>query len=345
MKEAGYATASIGKWHLGKDPCTQGFDVNVGGSLRGHPNSYFAPYCGPDLEAPEGEYLTDRLTEEALGFMRQNSHRPFFLYLPYYAVHTPIQPKKPLEQKYLEKENRGCQSNAAYAAMVDYLDRCIGLLLAELDRSGLRENTLVIFTSDNGGIREISCQGPLRAGKGSYYEGGIRVPLVFSWPGQIETGAWVEEPVINIDFYPTLMEITGKESLVDLDGLSLWPLLSGEGELPARALCFHFPVYLQAYRAGKDYGRDPLFRTRPGSVIREGDWKLHYYYEDGGTELYKLSTDPGERNNLAADNPGKKEELLTLLKEWLEKEQSPVDFDPNPEFDELFLQQAEAPFY
>jgi arylsulfatase A-like enzyme len=122
-------------------------------------------------------------------------------------------------------------------------------------------------------------------------------------------------------------------------------LLSREGELPKRALCFHFPVYLQAYRAGKDDGRDPLFRTRPGSVIRKGEWKLHYYYEDEGVELYNLSSDPGERNNLAADYPGKKEELLSLLKDWLKEEQSPVDFDPNPEFDELFLQQAEALFY
>ena len=345
LKEAGYTTASFGKWHLGKDPCSQGFDVNVGGNLMGHPASYFAPYGSPDLEAPEGEYLTDRLTGEALGFMRQNSHRPFFLYLPYYAVHTPIQSKDSLEQKYLKKASKGCQSHAAYAGMVDNLDRCIGLLLAELDQSGLRENTLVIFTSDNGGIREISCQDPLRAGKGSYYEGGIRVPLVFSWPGKIEPGTWEDTPVINIDFYPTLMELTGRESPVDLDGLSLWPLLSGQGELPERALCFHFPVYLQAYRAGHDDGRDPLFRTRPGSVIRKGEWKLHYYYEDSGTELYNLHTDPGERNNLAAVTPGKKDELLNLLTGWIEEERAPVEFDPNPEFDEEYLQRLEAPFY
>jgi arylsulfatase A-like enzyme len=345
LKDAGYATASIGKWHLGEDPCSQGFDVNVGGSLRGNPQSYFAPYRGPILEAPEGEYLTDRLTQEALGFVRQNMDRPFFLYLPYYAVHTPIQPKDSLEQKYLEKGCRGCQSHAAYAAMVDNLDRCIGLLMEELDQSGLRENTLVIFTSDNGGIREISCQDPLRAGKGSYYEGGIRVPQVLSWPGMIEPGTCEETPVIHLDFFPTFMELLGREASEDLDGLSLWPLLLDKGELPERALYFHFPVYLEAYRAGYDDGRDPLFRTRPGSVIRKGEWKLHYYYEDGGSELYNLANDPGERNNLAEEQPGKNEELQDLLRVWLEKEQAPVRFDPNPEFDEAYLQSLEAPFY
>jgi arylsulfatase A-like enzyme len=345
LQEAGYTTASIGKWHLGEDPCSQGFDVNLGGSLRGHPNSYFAPYGGPDLEAPQGEYLTDRLTEEALRFMRQNSRRPFFLYLPYYAVHTPIQGKDSLVQKYLEKDEGPCQSHAAYAAMVDNLDRCVGLLLAELDQLKLRENTLVIFTSDNGGIREISCQEPLRAGKGSYYEGGIRVPLIFSWPGMIQPGSRTDEPVINIDFFPTLMELTGRKAPADLDGLSLWPLLTRKEELPERALYFHFPVYLQAYRAGYDDGRDPLFRTRPGSVVRKGEWKLHYYYEDEGTELYNLNTDPGERINLATVYPGKSEELRILLNEWLEKEEAPVNFDPNPKFDEEYLLNSEAPFY
>jgi len=344
LQESGYITASLGKWHLGEDPCSQGFDLNVAGSLRGHPHSYFAPYGGPELEAPEGEYLTDRLTQEALKFMRQNKHQPYFVYLPYYAVHTPIQPKDSLETKYLEKGGTGCQSNAAYAAMVDNLDRCIGLLLEELERTGSRENTLVIFTSDNGGIREISCQDPLRAGKGSYYEGGIRVPLVFSWPGMIEAGIRVEDPVIHLDIYPTLMELIGTQPAVDLDGLSLWPLLSGKGELRERALYFHFPVYLQAYRAGYDDGRDPLFRTRPGSVIRKGGWKLHYYFEDGGVELYDLQTDPGEGNNLAAFHPEKKEQLLGLLMEWLEQENAPVDFEVNTDFDEGYLQSLEAAY-
>ena len=259
-------------------------------------------------------------------------------------MHTPIQSKDSLKQKYLKKESKGCQSHAAYAGMVDNLDQCIGLLLAELDQLGLRENTLVIFTSDNGGIREISCQNPLRAGKGSYYEGGIRVPLVFSWPGKIEPGIWEEAPVINVDLYPTLMDLTGSDAPPDLDGLSLWPLLTGKKELPERALYFHFPVYLQAYRAGYDDGRDPLFRTRPGSVIRKGEWKLHYYYEDGGVELYNLNTDQGEGNNLASTHPEKMEKLLNLLTMWLEEEEAPVNFNPNPEFDEAYLLGLEAAY-
>ncbi len=345
LKQAGYVTINIGKWHLGSDPRSQGMDHNVGGGLWGHPRSYFAPYIKPDLEAPEGEYLTDRLTEEAVKFIRQSSKGPFFLYLPYYAVHTPIQAKARLEQKYEHKGASGCQSNPSYAGMVDNLDSCIGSLMEELDKQGLSENTLVIFTSDNGGIREISCQDPLRAGKGSYYEGGIRVPLVFRWPGKIPDGSISEEPVINLDFFPTLMDMLGTEHPGNLDGLSLWPLLRAEESLQERPLFFHFPVYLEAYRKGYDDGRDPLFRTRPGSVIIEGNWKLHYYYEDGGTELYNIATDPGERHNLASLNSGKNKELLSMLKEWLIKEEAPVYFDLNPEFDSLFAKQAAASFY
>ena len=224
--------------------------------------------------------------------------------------------------------------------MVDNLDRCIGLLLEELQSLGLEENTLVIFTSDNGGIRRISCQDPLRAGKGSYYEGGIRIPLVIKWPGRVQPGAFSEVPVINIDFYPTMMEIIGREPQnKDLDGVSLWPLLSGSSGVQERPIFFHFPIYLQAYRAGLDDGRDPLFRTRPGSVIRDGEWKLHYYYEDGGVELYNLSQDPGESNDLVNINANKTEQLLSKLKVWLEEENAQVTFDPNPEFDSAYEQQ------
>jgi arylsulfatase A-like enzyme len=335
LNDAGYTTCNIGKWHLGEDPRTQGMDYNIGGSIWGHPKSYFAPYRQPDLKAPEGEYLTDRLTQEALKFIRENKEDPFFLYLPYYAVHTPLQAKEVLENKYRERGGQGCQSNAAYAGMVDNLDRCIGLLMNEIKALGLDQKTLVIFTSDNGGIRQVSCQDPLRAGKGSYYEGGIRVPLVVSWPGKIRPQSKSEEPVINIDFYPTIMDIAGAYSAeIELDGVSLWPLLSGRTRsLPERSLYFHFPIYLQAYKAGFDGGRDPLFRTRPGSVIREGNWKLHYYYEDGVTELYNLSVDSGESNDLSDINANKTDELTGKLKVWLKDQNASVEFATNPEFD------------
>lgn len=338
LRDRGYATANIGKWHLGKDPRTQGMDVNVGGSIWGHPGSYFAPYKKPDLTAPEGEYLTDRLTAEALSFIRENQADPFFLYLPYYAVHTPIQAKPALEEKYRKKGGRACQSNAAYAGMVDNLDRCIGLLLKQIEDLDLDEHTLFIFTSDNGGIRRISCQDPLRAGKGSYYEGGIRVPLVFRWPGKIKAGSRSDQAVINLDFFPTLLDISGgAKTELELDGVSLWPLLSGRTRnLEERSLFFHFPIYLQAYRAGYDDGRDPLFRTRPGSVILEGEWKLHYFYEDGAVELYNLADDPGETKDQSHINTSKSEELLGRLKAWLAEEHAPVNFEKNPEFDAAF---------
>jgi arylsulfatase A-like enzyme len=342
LDQAGYVTINIGKWHLGEDPRSQGMDFNVGGNKWGHPKSYFAPFIQPDLEAPEGTYLTDHLTEAALEFLRKYRKKPFFLYLPYYAVHTPLQAKPGLEQKYLAKEAAGCQQNPVYAGMVDNLDGCIGSLVEELDKLGLSENTLLVFTSDNGGIRMVSCQDPLRAGKGSYYEGGIRVPLVIRWPGKIEAGSLSEVPVINLDFFPTFMELCGLEAPEELDGHSLWPLLSREGKLKERPLFFHFPVYLEAYRKGKDDGRDPLFRTRPGSVIREGNWKLHYYYEDRATELYNLHIDPGETNNLTSIYHTKAEELLSKLNEWLEEEGAPVLFELNPEFDKLIEQESAA---
>lgn len=342
LDQAAYTTINIGKWHLGQDPCSQGMDFNVGGGTWGHPKGYFAPFVQPDLEAPEGTYLTDHLTGAAREFLREHKDQPFFLYLPYYAVHTPLQAKSGLEQKYLTKGGVACQENPVYAGMVDNLDSCIGSLVEELDRLGLSENTLLVFTSDNGGIRNVSCQDPLRAGKGSYYEGGIRVPLVFRWPGKIKAGSHSEVPVINLDFFPTFLEVLGKEVPAELDGQSLWPLLSGEGILEDRPLFFHFPVYLQAYRKGKDDGRDPLFRTRPGSVIREGDWKLHYYYEDGGVELYNLRSDTGETKNLALVDPSKTKDLLSKLEAWLEEEGAPVDFSPNPLYDSLFEQRSAA---
>lgn len=342
LNQAGYECANIGKWHLGPDPCSQGMDLNVGGSIWGHPKSYFAPFMQPELAAPEGTYLTDHLTREAQEFVRKNKKRSFFLYLPYYAVHSPLQSKEELKQKYIDKGGSGCQQNAEYAGMVQNLDSCIGSLVEELDLLGLSETTLVVFTSDNGGIRMISCQDPLRAGKGSYYEGGIRVPLVFRWPGKIKAGTITEVPAINLDFFPTFLDLIDLESPDGLDGLSLWPLLSGAGRLADRPLYFHFPVYLEAYRKGMDGSRDPLFRTRPGSVIREGNWKLHYYYEDSAMELYNLRLDPGETNNLATMYASRAEDLRSSLFQWLKEENAPMEFELNPMYDSLFEQLSAA---
>ena len=333
--DAGYTTGTFGKWHLGEDPTTQGFDVNVAGSLRGAPgkDGYFSPYKLTNLtDGPEGEHLTDRITSEAIDFLHKNGQQSFFLYLPYYSVHTPIIAKDSIKLKYAAKSGNTKKVNTIYAAMVETLDHNVGRILLALDSLQLQENTLVVFTSDNGGIRSIATQDPLRAGKGSYYEGGIRVPCVIRWPNTITAGEQTDAPVSNLDFFPTFREILQQsDEDLPLDGTSLMPLWNG-AELSPRSLFWHFPVYLQAYNPAEDDGRDPLFRTRPGSVILQNNWKLHQYFEDGGLELYDLSQDPGERTNLAEANPGKAREMLTALEEWRANTGAPVPVELNPEY-------------
>lgn len=336
LRDNGYVTGTFGKWHLGKDPKTQGFQVNVGGSTRGNPgkNGYFSPYKIEHLrDGPAGEYLTDRLTSEAIRFMKDHQDTAFFLYLPFYTVHTPIMGKPQLVEKFKRKQGTPGQDRPDYAAMIASLDENVGRLLAELDRAGLRENTLVFFTSDNGGIRDISFQDPLRAGKGSYYEGGIRVPLVVRWPGRVQAGSRSDAPVTHLDFYPTLRAIVRAQQRVGpQDGQDLAPLLAG-GALAERALFWHFPVYLEAYNPKRDGSSDPLFRTRPGSVVRKGKWKLHEYFERGYIELYNLEEDPGETTNLAQQHAAKAQELLSLLGQWRNSVGAPVPNAPNPWYD------------
>lgn len=334
----GYTTASIGKWHISDNPIGHGFDVNVGGSHRGGPGpkGYFSPYNVNYLEdGPKGEYITDRLTSEAINFIKENKGRPFFLYLPFYAVHKPLMAKKEVEDFYKNKKPAKGQSNATYAAMIHTMDENVGKLLVTLQNLGLEENTIVIFTSDNGGIREISHQDPLRAGKGSYYEGGIRVPLIMKWPGKIKKGV-TESPVVQRDLYPTLENlIKAKKTAKNLDAVDITPLLEGKS-MGNRDIFWHFPIYLQAYLPGHDGSRDPLFRTRPGSVIRSGDWKLHEYFEDGALELYNLASDPGENNDVSGDYPEKTQELYQKLISWREKINAPVPMKINPDFDAGF---------
>jgi len=203
-----------------------------------------------------------------------------------------------------------------------------------LEKEGLLENTLVVFFSDNGGIANISSQYPARAGKGSYYEGGIREPMIMSWPARFKAGKVIDEPVSGLDFYPTFMEAAGVKQTNNLvlDGESLLSLIVKDKKLKREALFWHFPIYLEAIHPVKDQARDPLFRTRPGSVIRKGKWKLHEYFEDGALELYNLEEDPGETNNLAAQMPEKVTELHQLLKEWRQAMWAPVPTMINPWF-------------
>ncbi|MDT7829331.1 sulfatase [Pricia sp. S334] len=334
FKMAGYGTATFGKWHLGKNPTDQGFDDNKGGDLRGNPGrkGYFSPYKVANLEdGPEGENLTDRLTQEAIRYIESSRDIPFFVYLSYYAVHTPLMAEEDRIKKYKAKKNP-LGIDAVYAAMVETVDSNVGKLLDVLKANGLESNTLVVFTSDNGGIRSIATQFPLRAGKGSYYEGGIRVPGIVKWPGVVKPGSTHDRPVTNLDFFPTFKNLLGMD-LPDqpLDGKSLLPILQGKS-LKKRPLYWHFPIYLQKYDSEKDDGRDPLFRTRPGSVIIHGNWKLHYYYEDNGLELYNLKSDVGERNNLASKRPKKSGKLLGMLNQWLAETSAPIPRTANPEY-------------
>lgn len=221
LADNGYVNGTFGKWHINEDPLDHGFHVNVGGSHRGNPGSggYFSPYNIDFIEnGPDGEYLTDRLTDEALRFIEENSDSPFFLYIPFYSVHTPIMGKQELIDRFSGKPGSEGQDRAEYAAMVASVDENVGRLLEALDKMMLTENTLLIFTSDNGGIRDISYQNPLRAGKGSYYEGGIRVPLIIRWPGTIPAGSTTDFPVTNMDFYPTIMSIINAEEAL----LNIW---------------------------------------------------------------------------------------------------------------------------
>jgi len=340
FKKAGYTTGTFGKWHVTKNPLNDGFDVNIGGNHKGNPGheGYAAPYNKlPNLDlAEEGENLTDRLTNEAIKFIHQHKNKPFFLYLPYYAVHTPLMGKPHLVKKYEHKKSEASTESAIYAAMVENVDTNIGHLLETLEALNLSNNTLLVFTSDNGGIRAISKQDPLRAGKGSYYEGGTRVPYIVKWPGKIKPNSQSNIPITNLDFFPTFQSVLGLEfPNKTLDGVDLMPLLKG-GSIEERALFWHFPIYLQAYDSQKDDGRDPLFRTRPGSTIRDGKWKLHQYFEDGVLELYNLKNDMGERRNLAKSHPKKAQQLLKKLNAWRQEIKAPIPTEVNPNYDADF---------
>jgi arylsulfatase A len=313
LRSAGYATASIGKWHLGNEehfPEKHGFDINLGGGPAPAPPNYFAPYKIATLpDGPEGEYLTDRLGEEAVRFIERQKDKPFFLYLPHFAVHTPIRGKEALVQKYRAKKRAGLrQTNAVYAAMIESMDDSIGRIRRKLEELKLSEQTIVIFTSDNGGRVPTTSNHPLRVGKGSCHEGGTRVPLIVHWPGVTKAGSVCEVPVISMDLYPTILEIAGvpEAARKSVDGVNLVSLLR-EGSAPKRdALFWHYPHY-QHYQLGG---------TTPYGAIRAGDFKLIEFYDDMRVELYNLRDDIGEERNLATQMPTKADELRARLHAW-----------------------------
>ena len=340
LKDLGYVNGHFGKWHLGDigfHPENSGFDVNIGGNKYGGPGSYFAPYPYVELEnETKGEYLTDRIGDEVVKFIYKNKENNFFAYVPFFSVHTPIQSKTDYQKKYRNKDSNEYHNRADYAGMIQSLDENVGKIIDKIDELNLSENTLIIFTSDNGGIRAISDQYPLRAGKGSYYEGGIRVPLIFRWKGKIDAESESYERVSNVDFYPTIKKLVGYSKPVDFDGEDLNPIFNNK-KLRERELYFHFPVYLEPYSVKRDGGTDPLFRTRPGTVIIKDNWKLHHYYEDNQFELYNLEKDISESNNLIDINIEKKDELLSKLNHWRKTRNAPIPNKLNPYYDQKYV--------
>ena len=319
LKDRGYATACFGMWNLGRGrngPTTatgQGFDhYKKPQDLGFEQNAYFAT---------DGRYLTDVLFDEGLRFIERHADEPFFLYLPTHAVHAPFEPKPELVKKYSEKARRlGLDGDdPVYAAMIEAVDQNVGRLLAHLERQQLADNTLVVFTSDNGGTPQYVA--PLNGSKGALYEGGIRVPCAV-WGSRVANpGRTCDEPVLSMDFYPTLAELAGANlpAQQSIDGVSLVPLLNRSGNLNREAVYWHFPCYIG--------------RGEPCSAVRAGDWKLIQKFEDQSVELFNLHDDPGESGNLAQSNPDKTHQMVRLLTDWQTSLNTPRPSEPNPAFD------------
>lgn len=334
LNQNGYITCHAGKWHLSENPLEFGFDINIGGGHNGHPKSYYPPYKNVDIEGSKDQHLTDLIMEKTLE-MVDTIQQPFFLYYAPYAVHTPIQPINELLEKYEQKPPRNGQENPKYATMVENLDRNVGLLISKLKERGIFKNTFIVFTSDNGGLYGITKQHPLRAGKGSYYEGGIREPFFFVMKDRIRASSTSDVPITNLDIFPTLLEFAEiNNDQLKLDGTNLSPILKEKSDKLDRPLYWHFPIYLEAYHVHDNENRDSLFRTRPGSVVMYKNWKLHYYFENDEVELYNLAQDIGERNNLAIKEPEKTEEMLNDLKKWWDETNAPIPKQLNPEYED-----------
>lgn len=355
LRERGYVTAHIGKWHLGREghrPGDQGFDWVVGVNDYGSPPTYFWPYVGNDRDLQEltatgkpGENLTDRLGEEAAAFVEENADNPFFLFLSFYAPHTPLEGKPELVEKYTRKAealgladrdvfgsegahiHRQVQSHPVYAAMVETMDSAVGRVLAALREHGLSDETLVVFLSDNGGLAVLerawpldppTSNLPLRAGKGWLYEGGIRGALIVRWPGVTRPGRVVNEAVITNDLFPTLLNAAGVQRVSSDDGVSLVDLLAGTDDLEPRDLYWHYPHY---HGSGH----------RPSSAIRSGRFKFIQWYHEDRTELYDLVADPGEEHDLVDRRPDLARELQRRLASWLHRVDAQMPA-PNPDY-------------
>lgn len=345
MKEAGYRTFFAGKWHLGGEgslPTDHGYEINIGGHHRGSPpGGFFAPYRNPEMEdGPAGESLTMRLGRETADFIRENRNRPFFAMLSFYSVHAPVQTSRELWAKYQASAAemprvtnrfkidrtlpvRQVQDHPVYAGMVETTDRAVGKVLDALEETGLTESTIVIFTSDNGGVSSgdafATSNLPLRGGKGRQWEGGIREPFYLRYPAVTQANSTCSVPVTGADFYPTILELCGLQPRPEqhVDGVSLVPLLKKQS-IAERPLYWHYPHY-------DNQGGEP------SSLFRDGDWKLIHYYEDGRNELYDLSVDPSEVSDLSLTHPVRTADMWEQLQTWLESVEAQFP-EPDPRF-------------
>ncbi len=339
LKSAGYATGIFGKWHLaGRDgaaPEEQGFDT------------VFESQSGWGKSTPDNPKRIFSLTDAACDFIEQNREGPFFVYLSHYAIHSALQARPESLEKFKAKKPGAQHDMPLYAACLYDLDAGVGRLLDKLNELDLEDNTLIVFTSDNGGTQKSS-QEPLRGNKGCYYEGGIREPWIMRWPGVTKPGSRCDVPVINQDLFPTFLALAGAQlpAAKQLDGESLLPLLNGQSELQRKSIYWHFPGYLNdpVIRA-RELDERTGFRTRPVSVVRQGDWKLHLYLEEwvldggraelatnGAVELYNLKEDIGERHNLANSHPEQRDRLLDDLLAWQRAVGAPIPHQPNPTY-------------
>jgi arylsulfatase A-like enzyme len=324
LRKAGYRTGMFGKWHLGEDPTTQGFDVAVD----------HRKLAGRGHYLPDGSYLADELTDRTIDFIKASKDQPWCAYLAHFGVHTPLDPKKDLLPKYEAKKPGKLHHDVVMATMIQAIDDSVGRLVAELERIGERENTMIVFSSDNGGYGPATDMDPLWGYKGTYFEGGIRVPLFINWPGVVAPGKRTDEPVIGLDLYPTFCAVAGA-ALPDqpMDGRDLLPLLRGKTEeFGERPLFWYFPAYLESYSVANEQ-RDPLFRARPVAAVRMGDFKLKEYYENGEVVLYNLKDDIREQRNIAAEMTAKRDELLGILHRWQDGIGATREFLPNHDYD------------
>ncbi|MDX1638745.1 MAG: sulfatase [Balneolaceae bacterium] len=347
LQKAGYSTALIGKWHVGNSPefgpQQQGYEVNIGGSGAGNPSvwegGYFEPNNNSEIDdAEEGEYLTNYLGRKAVEFITNNREGPFYLNLSFYTPHYPLQAPDHIVEKYRQKEPDRGHCNAEYAAMIESMDRNVGKIVDTLDELDIADNTVIFFMSDNGGIggyeyiedrpesdnilaTGVTDNRPYKGGKTTYYEGGIRTPLIVRWPGVIEAGSSTSEPVIGIDLYPTYLELAGMEPPEDykLDGLAFNPLFENPAvSLNREALYWHFPGYPNS-----------RWRTGPVSAVRSGPWKLLKFYETDEVELYNVEDDPGEENDRSDERPEQRDRLHSHLEQWLQQTGAPMPSWPD----------------